>query len=513
MTANITPPKAEWPETYVSPTGRTAWTINEFGEQTMMAPTRVVPPVLEANGGVTISSHHQRWASDPVVHAFPAFPMAGPPHVPSYNGNTANPAYGASYASVYGPNGTGYTNLNATYHNGNGPSNALANVNVITNGGGHANAHITGYGNGYANGHGSANGSVAGSVNGSMNSNGSTMTTPQTVVKLKIEQGLDVRTTVMLRNIPNKLSIWQLKDIIDRSAHGTYDFMYLRMDFTKMTNVGYAFINFIDPEFILGLVADVVGKPWVGRSIRTAEISYATIQGLDCLIEKFRNSAVMIEAPDYRPKLFFTIDNASEPGYIGIEQKFPEPNNQSKKARSVDNAGTIGLYAPRSSHMNRHRHSQFDRGTTAQLREDSQYHMSPSPARYGYGTSTTMAIAPPPTAGTYNGTVMATQTMYDSAQYGYGAQGYAAPPNQPQVVGYSYSGRAITGYDEFGFPIMEPDNARAIMPRFSGALSNVGNGNHSVGHAGSSVQLAQHAGRYPYVDQMPEVVEDEEPRS
>lgn len=41
----------------------------------------------------------------------------------------------------------------------------------------------------------------------------------------------------------------------------------------------------------------------VHESNKRAEISYATIQGSDCLIQKFRNSSVMLEDPSYRPKV------------------------------------------------------------------------------------------------------------------------------------------------------------------------------------------------------------------
>ena len=45
----------------------------------------------------------------------------------------------------------------------------------------------------------------------------------------RIRLGLDVRTTVMLRNIPNRVTQPELKEIIDISSNGNYDFMYLRI--------------------------------------------------------------------------------------------------------------------------------------------------------------------------------------------------------------------------------------------------------------------------------------------
>jgi hypothetical protein len=66
----------------------------------------------------------------------------------------------------------------------------------------------------------------------------------------RIRQGIDVRTTVsmralsanivksnepqvMLRNIPNKVDQAMLKEIVDESSFGRYDFMYLRIDFSN----------------------------------------------------------------------------------------------------------------------------------------------------------------------------------------------------------------------------------------------------------------------------------------
>lgn len=120
----------------------------------------------------------------------------------------------------------------------------------------------------------------------------------------RIKAGVDVRTTIMLRNIPNKMQQAELKDVVDDSSFGKYDFMYLRIDFQNECNVGYAFINFVDPLDIVDFWNARAGTSWdTHGSNKIAEISYATIQGKDCLVSKFRNSSVMLEAPEYRPKV------------------------------------------------------------------------------------------------------------------------------------------------------------------------------------------------------------------
>ncbi|OJJ38553.1 hypothetical protein ASPWEDRAFT_168455 [Aspergillus wentii DTO 134E9] len=203
----------------------------------------------------------------------------------------------------------------------------------------------------------------------------------------RIRLGLDVRTTIMLRNIPNKIDQAMLKTIVDETSHGKYDFMYLRIDFANNCNVGYAFINFEDPIDIIDFINVRSGRTWnCFNSDKVAEVSYASkflntanfchalklgvaIQGKDCLVQKFRNSSVMLEHPSFRPKIFHT---GAGP-LVGTEDRFPGPDNPSKMRRSIENAEHVGLFAPRVGQQyrdeQRRRHSQFDRGTTAAERE------------------------------------------------------------------------------------------------------------------------------------------------
>ncbi|KXX78660.1 Meiosis protein mei2 [Madurella mycetomatis] len=193
----------------------------------------------------------------------------------------------------------------------------------------------------------------------------------------RIRDGIDVRTTIMLRNIPNKVDQAMLKRIVDESSWGKYDFMYLRIDFANDCNVGYAFINFVDHLTVRQFVNARGSQRWnCFKSDKVAEISYATIQGKDCLVQKFRNSSVMLEAPHYRPKLYFT-SNGPRPEFAGQEEPFPGPDNQSKMKRSCENAEHVGLFTPNAGQHfrdeQRRRRSQYDRGTRLAALEEYEY--------------------------------------------------------------------------------------------------------------------------------------------
>lgn len=52
-----------------------------------------------------------------------------------------------------------------------------------------------------------------------------------TIDLTRVANGQDTRTTLMIRNIPNKFTQKMLQDWVDETSKGTYDFLYLRMDF------------------------------------------------------------------------------------------------------------------------------------------------------------------------------------------------------------------------------------------------------------------------------------------
>ncbi|KAF5141648.1 meiosis protein mei2 [Vairimorpha ceranae] len=129
---------------------------------------------------------------------------------------------------------------------------------------------------------------------------------PATELKYKINiHDMDSRTTCMIKNIPNKYTQKMLINLLNEHHFGCYDFVYLRMDFKNKCNVGYAFVNFTCTEHIKTFYKKINNKGWkLFSSNKIAELTYASIQGFDSLVNKFKNSNVMKEQESYRPKIF-----------------------------------------------------------------------------------------------------------------------------------------------------------------------------------------------------------------
>ena len=100
---------------------------------------------------------------------------------------------------------------------------------------------------------------------------------------------------------------------------GTYDFFYLPIDFKNHCNVGYCFINFVDPKYIIAFVHDFNGKRWKNfNSEKICAVSFARIQGKQAMIARFQNSSLLEKDDEYRPLLFYS----SGPD-VGKPEPFP----------------------------------------------------------------------------------------------------------------------------------------------------------------------------------------------
>lgn len=147
----------------------------------------------------------------------------------------------------------------------------------------------------------------------------------------RIVRGEDSRTTLMIKNIPNKYTSKMLLAAIDESHRGTYDFIYLPIDFKNKCNVGYAFINMINPDNIVPFYKTFHGKRWEKfNSEKVASLAYARIQGKSALVAHFQNSSLMNEDKRCRPILFH-----SDGPNAGDQEPFPVGSNvRSRPGRS-----------------------------------------------------------------------------------------------------------------------------------------------------------------------------------
>ncbi|KAG2015630.1 hypothetical protein CC2G_008885 [Coprinopsis cinerea AmutBmut pab1-1] len=164
----------------------------------------------------------------------------------------------------------------------------------------------------------------------------------------KIEEGQDTRTTVMIKNIPNKMSDKDLIAYIAKVVPRRIDFLYLRMDFQNGCNVGYAFVNFITVEDLLKFAKARLGEKWnMFSSEKVLQMSYANYQGKEALVEKFKNSCIMDERESWRPKIFYSYGPNQ-----GLPEPFPAPTHIRRKERSSFNRGA--LFVPGVHHRHHH---------------------------------------------------------------------------------------------------------------------------------------------------------------
>lgn len=117
-------------------------------------------------------------------------------------------------------------------------------------------------------------------------------------------------TTLMMRNIPNKYSQRMVKNVIEEKGFkNTFDFLYVPCDFSTRVNVGYCFINFIDPKYAQQFARVFHRLHLSGfKSKKLVQISLGTTQGLKSNIAKFEDSTLcsVFVAPEFHPLIIDT---------------------------------------------------------------------------------------------------------------------------------------------------------------------------------------------------------------
>jgi len=106
-----------------------------------------------------------------------------------------------------------------------------------------------------------------------------------------IIKGTENRTTVMIRHIPNRYSYQNLQDEINIVCKDKYDFLYLPIDSENNCNLGYAFINFINPLHIVRFYEMFKSRKWLYfNSFKECDLSFAKFQGKGALTSNFEKN-------------------------------------------------------------------------------------------------------------------------------------------------------------------------------------------------------------------------------
>ena len=96
------------------------------------------------------------------------------------------------------------------------------------------------------------------------------------------------RTTLMIKNVPNKFTKDIFLSIFNKEFEDKFDLFLLPTDIKEKKNYGYAFINFINPLDIIYFFYRFNGKKWPNtNSVKICEIVFSKIQGINKMIKHY----------------------------------------------------------------------------------------------------------------------------------------------------------------------------------------------------------------------------------
>ena len=121
-----------------------------------------------------------------------------------------------------------------------------------------------------------------------------------------VQAGQDGRTSLMVRNIPNKYTQQMLLAEFTENVMVPVRLIFLLpIDFKNKCNRGYAFVNFVECRDIVPFHRQYFGQNWrVFNSDKICDITYARIQGKANMLKRFENSALMEKEEEYKPLVF-----------------------------------------------------------------------------------------------------------------------------------------------------------------------------------------------------------------
>jgi RNA recognition motif-containing protein len=108
------------------------------------------------------------------------------------------------------------------------------------------------------------------------------------------------KTTVMIRNVPCRCTQAELLEEIEEVVPGV-NFLYLPASRKREGNLGYAFVNFTNPELAVQFIQDFQDRSFSKhpRSAKRASVGYALLQGFRENVKFYRRSKV--SRSEHRP--------------------------------------------------------------------------------------------------------------------------------------------------------------------------------------------------------------------
>ena len=143
---------------------------------------------------------------------------------------------------------------------------------------------------------------------------------PKNIIHIEnIIKGKDKRTTLIIRNIPNRYTITLLLNEINTNYYRKYDVVYLPQDYINNSNLGFGFINFLDHMYLIMFYEEFVGKKWnCFNSNKRCQLAYSKCQGKNELT-KYIHKKLGISSH------YNNNENLKRSFYINNDDKYPKP--------------------------------------------------------------------------------------------------------------------------------------------------------------------------------------------
>ena len=110
---------------------------------------------------------------------------------------------------------------------------------------------------------------------------------PKNIINIEnILRNRDKRTTLIIRNIPNKYTIALLIKELNINFENKFDIVYLPQDYINNSNLGFGFINFVNPFHLVLFYEEFINKKWnFFNSKKRCNLAYSKYQGKNELIK------------------------------------------------------------------------------------------------------------------------------------------------------------------------------------------------------------------------------------